>query len=498
MQVYANPVLPGFYPDPSVCRVGDDYYLVTSSFEWFPGVPIFHSRDLVHWRQLGHVLDRPGQLDLTGLGASRGIFAPTLRHHDGVFYMVTTVVDGGGNFIVTARDPAGPWSDPVWVPEALGIDPSLLFDEGRVWLHGTRERREQAHDGDTEVWLLELDPRTLRPVGDERIIWDGSLKKAFWPEGPHIYRIGDRYYLLSAEGGTDWHHSIVIARSSSVTGPYEGYRGNPVLTHRHFGRAHPITGTGHADLIQTQHGEWWAVLLAMRPYGGYHYNLGRETFLTRVRWEDGWPLFDQVAAEAPAPGLPAHPWPAEPGRDDFDATELALCWNHLRTPHETYWSLTERPGHLRLRPRPETFAGNPSMLARRQRHQNFTARLAMEFRPEGDACAGLAVVQNDTHHYLLMLTADGLVLRDAHRVLAKADVPPGVVHLGVQARGQDYRMSYATGNGEWRPIGDTLDGRILSSTVAGGFTGAYVGMYAGGDGGAPADFDWFDYQGEGE
>ncbi|WP_157601941.1 glycoside hydrolase family 43 protein, partial [Promicromonospora kroppenstedtii] len=292
----SNPILPGCYPDPTICRVGAEYYLVTSTFEYFPGLPVFRSRDLVHWEQIGHAVDRPGQLDMQGIASSGGLYAPTLRHHDGTFWLVCTLVDQqdssrGGNFVLTATDPAGPWSDPVWLGED-GIDPSLFFDDdGRVWLHGTRLAREPEWHDQTEVWLRELDPATMRLAGPEHVLWRGAVLGAVWAEGPHLYRVDGTYYLLAAEGGTEFHHAISVARSDSVTGPYVGNRANPVLTHRHLGRDVDVVGVGHADLVEAPDGSWWAVLLGMRPYGGYHYNLGRETFLVPVTWEDGWPVF---------------------------------------------------------------------------------------------------------------------------------------------------------------------------------------------------------------
>ncbi|WP_344936001.1 glycoside hydrolase family 43 protein [Sphaerisporangium flaviroseum] len=503
---FSNPILPGFHPDPSICRVRDDYYLVTSTFEWFPGVPIFHSRDLVHWRRIGHVLDRASQLPVDGIRPSGGIYAPTLRHHEGVFYMITTLVDGlmeSGNFLVTATDPAGPWSEPYWLADSEGFDPSLFFDDdGRVWAHGCRPARPQRYEGHTEVWLRELDLDGMKLLGEEHVLWDGAVKGAVWAEGPHIYKIGKTYYLLVSEGGTDHDHALSVARAQNVTGPYAGSPRNPILTHRNLGRDHPIVGTGHADLVQTPGGEWWMVLLAMRPYGGHHYNLGRETFLTRVRWEDGWPVAGPVELTAEGPDLPPHRWPAAPACDNFDATRLAPHWNHLRTPREPYWTLTERPGHLRLRGRPESLTEwtNPSLIARRQQHENFAVHAAMEFTPENDERAGLALVQNDDFHILLVMTTSGLVVirREAgvDRVLVRADVPPGRIWLGVEAHGQEYQMSYATSPGEWKPLGEPVDGRVLSSSVAGGFIGAYIGMYLSGEGnptGTAADFDWFEY-----
>lgn len=503
---FTNPILPGFHPDPSICRVDDDYYLVTSTFEWFPGVPIFHSRDLVNWLQIGHVLDRASQLPIDGIRPSGGIYAPTLRHHDGVFYLITTLVDGlmeSGNFLVTATDPAGPWSEPYWLTDTEGFDPSLFFDDdGRAWAHGTRPARPSAYEGHMEIWLRELDLDGMKPVGDDHVLWEGAVRGAIWAEGPHIYKIDGSYYLLVSEGGTAHEHALSVARADTVTGPYSGSPRNPILTHRNLGLGHPIVGTGHADLVQTPDSEWWMVLLAMRPYGGYHYNLGRETFLTRVTWENGWPVPGRVELEAEGPGLPRYPCPAPPACDNFDAPRLAPQWNHLRTPREPYWTLTERPGHLRLRGRPESLTEwtNPGLVARRQQHIDFAVHAAMEFTPAGEERAGLALIQNDDHHILLVMTTRGLVVSrreaGAERVLVRADVPPGRLWLGVEAHGQEYQMSYATEPGAWRPLGEPVDGRVLSTTVAGGFIGAYIGMYFSAEGtpsGNIADFDWFEY-----
>ncbi|HEX6470684.1 MAG TPA: glycoside hydrolase family 43 protein [Streptosporangiaceae bacterium] len=503
---FRNPVLPGFHPDPSVCRVGADYYLVTSTFEWFPGLPVFHSRDLVHWRQLGHVLDRPSQLPLDGMLPSRGLYAPTIRFADGTFYVVCTLMDGGGNFVVTASDPAGPWSEPNWLPDAEGWDPSLFFDDdGRVWFTATRLTCKPAYEGDTEIWLRELDLTKMQLTGTECVLWGGALKGAVWAEAPHLYKVDGRYFLMIAEGGTEHDHAVTVACADRVTGPYHGNPRNPVLTHRHLGLDQPIVGTGHGDLVRTPAGDWWMVLLAMRPYDGYFYNLGRETFLTPVRWEDGWPVAGPVADTHPAPDLPERRWPAEPRCDHFDAIALGPSWNFLRTPREPFWSLTERPGHLRLRLRPESLAdlANPSFVGQRQRHIDFAAHVSLEFTPRGaHECAGLALVQSNNFHVRFVVTEEGLRLvrrcRGTDETLAAAPVPHGRIFLGVEAYGQSYEMRYATDPGRWLRLGEPVDGRILSSTTTGGFTGAYIGMYASANGRPSdnvADFDWFEYTG---
>ncbi|GAB2807312.1 glycoside hydrolase family 43 protein [Lentzea nigeriaca] len=513
MTQFSNPVLPGSHPDPSVCRVGPDYYLVTSTFEYFPGLPLYHSRDLVHWRPAGHVLDRPSQLPLQGVKASGGLYAPTIRHHDGVFYVVCTLVGGTGqtgNFVVTATDPEGSWSEPHWLPDAAGFDPSLFFDDdGRAWWTATREVR----DGRTEVYLREFDVESLSLVGEEHVLFHGAMHDAVWAEAPHLYKVDGKYVLLCAEGGTDFEHSVVVAFADEVTGPYRGSRLNPVLTHRHLGRAHPIAATGHADLVRTQNGQWYAVLLAVRPYGGYYYNLGRETFLVPVSWENGGPVFSpgtgRVEATYPVPDLLVHPWSEPSPTDDFDAPDLGPAWMFLRTPEEKFWSLTERPGHLRLRLRPEAITGlvTPSAVVRRQQHQNFHASCVLEFEPDGPAeAAGLVLLQNNDNHIRLLLGADRQVtlvrrIRGREEVLATAQVEEGTVRLGFEAVGQGHQALIASGSGEWQLLGQAFDGRVLSTPVAGGFTGVHIGLYATSDGEPShswADFDSFTYRALGE
>ncbi|MFD2332549.1 glycoside hydrolase family 43 protein [Cohnella sp. GCM10020058] len=535
MRMFRNPVLPGFYPDPSAIRVGDDYYLVTSSFEFYPGVPIFHSKDLVHWRQLGHVLDRPSQLDLDGILPSKGIWAPTIRYHDGVFYMITTFVTNDlecRNFYVTATDPAGNWSDPVWLDDAPGIDPSLLFDDdGKVYYTGNRRPPEgQQYAKEMDIWLQELDLASGRLVGPKVSLWRGALKVAHAQEGPHLYKIGGMYYLTIAEGGTGHTHAITIARSDSPMGPFEGYKGNPILTHRHLGRGYPIVNVGHGELIETQKGDWWMVCLASRPYGGYYRNLGRETFLVPVAWEDGWPVVNPgkgvVELEGEAPDLPWTPVASAAVRDDFDAPALAPYWNFIRTPRGEFWSLAAQPGALRLALKAASIArdDNPAFVGRRQQHMGFKASTAMRFAPkaEGDE-AGLVLLQNADNQFRFTYgrfggAGAGNELRLTQRrrgeetVLATAAFAGEALELRAEADGQRYAFSWREpGASEWRTLLEDADGTLLSTDIAGGFTGAYIGMYAVGTetgrrAGHEADndnandinnyayFDWFDYE----
>jgi len=318
--------------------------------------------------------------------------------------------------------------------------------------------------------------------------------------------------LMIAEGGTAHNHAVTVARSAKVTGPYEGNPRNPILTHRHLGLDYPIVGTGHADLVETGSGEWWMVCLAMRPCWGYFYNLGRETFLVPVRWEEGWPIVSpgtgRVKFTYPAPNLPEQTWPSIPARDDFDEPTLPLYWNFLRTPREKFWSLDERSGYLSLKLRPERLLEqvNPSFVGRRQQHIHFAAQTAFDFTPQGeDECAGLALIQNNNFHFLFIVTKSAepilrLIKREqgVEVLLYERPINAGQIFLKVEAHEQAYNFYFADKPEEWHAIAENVDGRILSTPVAGGFVGAFLGMYASSNGGVStnhADFDLFEYVG---
>jgi xylan 1,4-beta-xylosidase len=514
---FRNPILPGFYPDPSICRVGEDYYLITSTFEYYPGIPIFHSKDLVHWEQIGHVLDRPSQLPIDSIRPSGAVYAPTIRYHDGTFYVINTLVGRKGNFIVTATNPAGPWSDPHWLENAPGIDPSLFFDDdGKVYYTGNiRSDSLPADSKFRSIWLQEVDLKQMKLVGERTtILREGALHGANNAEAPHLYKVNGMYYLIIAEGGTGDNHAVTIFRSKTVRGLYEGNKKNPILTHRHLGSEYPIACTGHADMVETQTGEWWMVLLGVRPYGGFHYNLGRETFLTRVAWEDGWPVvnpgYGKVLEEDRVPNLPPFSVPSAPACDNFDGSSLGFSWNFLRTPREQWYSLSERPGYLRLKLRPQmvTKWENPSFVGRRQQHINFSASAAMEFVPKNEhESAGLVLIQNSDFQFRIECLRSGKesVVRLTKRhggkeeTLGEIPVQSKRVYLKVTAAGQDYNFYAATKAGDWKALREHVDGRTLSRTNAGGFVGTYIALYASSNGETSknvADFDWFEYKGE--
>ncbi len=506
-RTFENPVIPGFHPDPSICRVGDDFYLVTSSFEYFPGVPIFHSRDLVHWQQLGHVLTRKSQLDLGGIPSSCGIYAPTLRHHRGRFYLITTNVLGGGNFYVTAPRPQGPWSDPVWIDEE-GIDPSLLFDGGSVYYTRNGPGADFHHP---LIFQARLDVETGRIRGRRRKIWSGT--GGVWPEAPHLYRMGRYYYLLTAEGGTSYGHSVVIARSPRPFGPFEPCPHNPVLTHRGR-RGHPIQATGHADLVELDDGSWWAVCLGIRPQSGRHHHLGRETFLAPVTWSpDGWPRVGNRATielQMRAPALRPAPTEAPAARDDFDARRLSPVWNFLRNPGRRDWSLTRRPGYLRLLGSAVTLddVASPALVLRRQQHFRMRCRTELDFTPRKPSEEAGIVVRANERFYHALVVGWGAKRREARLVrhtrgksktMARTQLGDGPVRLEIRADEQRYVFRVG-GGARTRTLGELpcrdLSAETIMRTGHNHFTGAYVGMYATGNGrrsSVPADFDWFEY-----
>jgi len=501
--MFHNPILPGFYPDPSICRVGDDYYLATSSFEYFPGVPIFHSRDLVHWRQLGHALTRDSQLSLASARSSQGIFAPTLRHHAGLFYLVTTNVSAGGSFYVTARDPAGPWSEPVWLKEdAFTMDPSLLFDDdGRVFYtrHGGGERGG--------VYQAELDLAAGKLLQAPTLIWAGT--GGVWPEGPHLYRIDGSYYLLISEGGTSVGHRLTIARSRSPFGPFEACPENPILTHSDR-PSEPVQATGHGDLVQASDGRWWLVFLGIRRWDGEHHHLGRETFLAPLHWNaEGWPVIhrgEPIRLEMSAEGLPpARTWPPAPERDDFAPEELAPVWNFVRNPAAGSWSLRERPGFLRLHGSEASLdtVSSPAFVGRRQQHLRCRAAACLHFAPEREGQrAGLTLRANETHHHDLVVTCVAgqrrvqLWTRSAgtSTLVSEHTASLGPLVLSLEAFPDRYELSFEDAQGN-HPLGSAPTAP-LSSESAGGFTGVYIGLFATTSQGGnmpPADFDWFEY-----
>jgi len=502
---FPNPLFSGFYPDPSICQVGEDYYLIHSTFAYYPGIPIFHSRDLVNWRQVGHVIHRPDQLKYDGLGVSRGIFAPAISHHDGTFYVVCTMVDGRGNFVVTAKDPAGPWSDPVFLGFE-GIDPSIFFDDdGRAWMlnNGAPEEKPR-YDGHRAIWIQEFDHKALKMTGPRKLIVNGGVditKKPVWIEGPHIYRKDGWYYLCCAEGGTSVNHSQVILRSRELMGPWEPWDKNPILTQRGLSGGVPgaVTSTGHADLVVGPDGNWWAVFLAVRPYQGRYSPMGRETFLLPVSWpEGGWPVILEPGLRVPLIGTtpkgvtfdPNGPERFDGGRDwreEFTQPTLDQTWIMLRAPKETWWRVDA--GRLLLTPRAEKLSGrgNPSFLARRVQHAHFSAETALAVPAEPGVSAGLAAFQGEKFHYFVAVKREGEGVtayverhnRDGLEVVGKVPLGrAGAVRLRVDAAADKCSFAVSADGGAWQTLVLDADAKLLTTEVAGGFVGATVGVHA--------------------
>ncbi len=502
-RLFENPILPGFHPDPSICRVGENYYLVNSSFAYFPGVPVYHSRDLVHWRQIGHCLDRPSQLQLVNAGVSGGIFAPTIRWHDGVYYMITTNVSGGGNFYVTARDPAGPWSEPIWVSQP-GIDPSLLFDGDHVYLTSSGIPEDPEPGQHTQgIIQSEIDIATGKLLTRPRLIWAGT--GGAFAEGPHLYHIGDWYYLMIAEGGTEYGHTEVIARSSSPWGPWESCQHNPILTHRSV--ASPIQGLGHADLVEAHDGSWWVVCLGFRPNFPQAHHLGRETFLAPAHWDEhGWLKIGEagcIRLNMEAPNLAPAVWAAQDVRDDFIKEKLGLQWNFLGVPQEGDWSLSFVPGALTLRGRTNHLDGGLGVVfvGRRQEHFNCEVTAALHYSPlaDGDE-AGLVVWMDERHRAeIYLMRQDGrrsIFLRrrigSLSAITSRQDLSDSDIILSVRANRSFYSFTWRGADGIDHFLG-TAETRYLSSEVAGGFTGVYFALFTSGSG-SPVVVDWFDYR----
>ena len=535
---FTNPILAGFYPDPSICRVGTDYYLVNSSFSYFPGIPVFHSKDLVHWKLIGHAMDRAEQLNLDGQGVSRGIFAPAIRYHEGLYCITCTLVDIGGNFVITAKNPAGPWSNPVWLPHINGIDPSLFFDKnGNAYIlyNSIPPDDKPLYDGHRTIRMRAFDLDSLKTMGEEILLVNGGVdisKKPVWIEGPHIFQKDGFYYLIAAEGGTADQHSEVVFRSTKVEGPYIPYQKNPILTQRHLDpkRKFPITCTGHADFVQTSAGDWWSVFLGSRPYPpveeGYT-NIGRETFLAPIKWKDGWPVinpdYELVQYSYPYPmqssiDEDSHPYSGNfVIRDEFDQPTLHPDWVFLRTPHERWYDLESKKGFLSIKVKPETCSGtmNPSFIGRRQQHAQGSASVALEFSPQGsNEKAGLLVFQNEEHFYYLCESIDGNepVIQlyksgtgskhDTMELLASQklskEMSEKAVYLKIEARGNTYAFFYSSIDTQWNLLRDSVDASFLSTRIAGGFVGSLYAMYAtslGQRSKNTATYGWFEYKG---
>ena len=526
---YTNPILSGFYPDPSICRVGNDYYLVNSSFAYFPGLPLFHSTDLVNWKQIGNAMDRNDQFKIGDAQVSRGLFAPTIHYHKGILYIICTNVSGGGNFIITAKNPKGPWSNPVFTPAVNGIDPSLFFDDnGKVYItyNSDAPDNKPLYDGHRTIRLIEYDIATQKTVGDNKIIVNGGTdisKHPIWIEAPHLYKINNWYYLICAEGGTGDQHSEVIFRSKNIEGPYLSYENNPILTQRNLDptRKNPITSTGHADLVETPGGKWYAVFLGCRAYEGDYYNTGRETFMAPVEWKDGWPIInpnhEEVKYQYPVPFASTkkidNPFSGNfTFKDDFKERQLNYRYLFLRNPEENLYKIQN--GFLEL-PLKQTTAAerkNPAFIGFRQAHLKGYGAVNISFKAAAEnEKAGLMIFQNEGHYYFLCQSIkDGKPVvelyksatdeNEKEKLLASAELKNGTpLQLKIQADNDKYNFYYAEIKNKWILLKGNVDAKFLSTKNAGGFVGCMYAMYATSNGiatGNKALYDWFEYKGD--
>lgn len=504
---YYNPILPGWYSDPSICTDGTDYYMVTSTFSYFPGVPLFHSTDMMNWKQVSHVLNRPEQLPLDGQQVSEGIFAPAISYnpHNQTFYMITTNIRRG-NFVVKTQDPFGQWSNPIWLPDVHGIDPSLFFDEdGKAYIVNNDEPEGgSTYEGHRAIRVIEYDVATDQTIGSNKMIINGGVnlaEKPIWIEGPHLYKINGEYFLMCAEGGTSADHREVIFKGNSPMGPFTPWNQNPILTQRHLNphRPVPVTCAGHADLIQKADGSWWSVFLACRPIQNKFENLGRETFMMPVQWsEDGFPymtrgeeLIPRIVRMEGIQRDSSVTYGNFESTDHFDDPQPGLEWLTLRGAATDRYSLTENPGFLTLKC--ADVASNefesPAFVARRLQHHKFESSARMYFKPQSEReMAGMLLFKDEAHQYLMALQQKegqayvSLIRIKAHNIEELASQPVdnngAAIDLKVVSTGTHFSFYYAEKPEAWKLLAENVDAFYLSTAQSFGFTGTTIGLYA--------------------
>ncbi|MBN2490321.1 MAG: family 43 glycosylhydrolase [Planctomycetes bacterium] len=511
-----NPVLRGFRPDPSIVRVGEDFYIATSTFEWFPGVEIHHSRDLVHWRLLGHALERTQQIDLRGTPCSAGVWAPDLTWRDGTFYLVYTHVRSarGGfvdahNYLVTAPALPGPWAEPIYL-NSSGFDPALFHDDdGRTYLLNMLwDHRARTKSGG--IVLQEYDRQAQRLIGAPRVIFRGT--DAGGTEAPHLYRHGGYYHLMTAEGGTWYEHGVTMARARTLEGPYLPDPGNPILTSRDDPTL-ALQKAGHASLVSAPGGELYLAFLCARPLPGTRLcNLGRETALRRCAWsEAGWLRLAgggrHPVLEEEAPALPSHPFAAPPAREEFDGSALPAAFQTpRRPPEESGCSLAERPGWLRLRGRESLNSEfEVSLVARRVEAFGWEATTRLEFAPQSfQQMAGLVCFYDNRNYRYLRVSHDEELGRNVAvlsldrgtlTITEPVALDPGAAcYLRARFEGPSLTFHHSTDGRDWRQVGPVLEAGRLSDDHCRGFTGTFVGLAAQDATGArrQADFDFLE------
>ena len=508
---FYNPILQGCYPDPSITRKGDDYYLVTSTFAMFPGVPIFHSKDLVNWTQIGHVLDRKSQLKVQDTGISAGIYAPSIKYNanNETFYMITTQFAGDiNNMVVKTKDPFQGWSE-VYKLKFNGIDPSLFFDDnGKAYVvhNDAPDRGKELYNGHRVIKIWEYDVENDQVIaGTDKIIVDGGVdisRKPIWIEAPHIYKKNGIYYLMCAEGGTGGWHSEVIFTSENPMGPYVPAPNNPILSQRYLNsnRANKVDWAGHADLVEGTDGKHYGVFLAIRPNEKGLVNTGRETFILPVDWSGKYPVFENgLVPMEPKLKMPKgvenktgtegfFPNGNFTFTDNFTAPKLDYRWIGMRGPREDF--ITTSKNGLSIKPFAVSIkaVAPVSALFQRQQHQHFTATTTMKFTPKSEnELAGLTCYQSERFNYVFGITKkdkDFYILlqkteKGQSKIIASAKIDVKMpVQLQVTAKGDEYKFNYSVDGVNFTNLGGTVSGDILSTNVAGGFTGSLIGLYA--------------------
>ena len=488
-QRFSNPIIPGFYSDPSMIRVGDDFYMVHSSFEYFPSIPIWHSKDLVHWQQIGHVITRADQgLDLRDVSPSGGVQAATIRYHEGVFFVTSTRVKKEWprldyHFVVTTKDPRGPWSDCHFIDDAPGIDSSLFFDDdGQCYFLANREKADAKHGGDTDLWISKFDHHSMKLVGDKVSLWDGT--GGYYPEGPRLFKHQNTYFLVIAEGGTLHNHTVTIASSSNVMGPYESLPNNPILSHKELDKTYPIQNIGHADMVELQDGSWWGVCLGSRPrggfytggntiysFGGYYRNLGRETYLFPITWKanplrpEFSPATNKIELEYELPNLKTHLLIDQPL--SFSAESLALKWVSIRNEQRDYFEGKADQLTLELQPSMEE-----SFLGFRQTDWSFDFQVELDISHlnENDDVFVVAYIK-EGHYIGVRLLSSLIEILDATQTVIASTESVNKNHLiKLEARDQDYTFIV---NDQLRA---TIDGRPISCDMTDSHTGVMIAL----------------------
>ena len=531
---FINPIIPGGHPDPSICKVDDTFYIVNSSFEYFPGLPIHKSKDLINWELIGYGLHREaqciGEVNLVDVQSDGGIHAPTIRYHNGTFYIITTNVfhhqdtktTDFVNFIITAKDPAGPWSAPHVLEGAPGIDPDIFFDkDGKVWYVGTHSPEKPNFPGEGEIWLQEIDLNAWKLTGDRTFLWRGACG-GVWAEGPHMYKKDGRYYLMIAEGGTSYNHAMMIAVSDNIKGPYIPNDRNPILTTRHLSYDNWVQSTGHADLIELDDGRWYMVALGIRGDEARSSNMGRETFLVEVQWErepfDWKEIKYEWPVVAPKTGrverLNQVPFKKDSQKrnttfiDNFDNDQLDLAWNFRRVPLKDIYSLQAQKGSLRLVTASNTIheRGQAALMGFRQTESDFEYVVKMNFDPTNDASeAGMVIIQKDNNYMSLTIHKKGkehwLRLKLAEpgketRILEETQLEKYDKSITFKLLSADhkYQFYYALNGDDFLLFKETDASHVLSK----GYTGANLSIYATSNGQNNkdyADFDWVTYKG---